>query len=86
MEEFEIAVNGLVFTVNVVDQEKGLYLIFAGDVEYACIQFNENEEWINVNPFNYLPEASQYDEQINAIGNQIDSYYYYKDEQECADE
>ena len=77
METFDITVNNQTYSVIPGSLQDGLYLIRSGDVNFAWIQMNEDEEWVEIDPDTKLRVSGEYDEHINAIGMQIDTFSYY---------
>ena len=48
--------------------------------EHRWIAQDENEVWVNVDFETQLPLVHEYDELVNDLGVQIESYYHYKNE------
>ena len=70
--------NGYEF--DVIPNEDGSYLIIIVGVEHRWIAQDENEVWVNVDFETQLPLVHEYDELVNDLGVQIESYYHYKNE------
>ena len=80
MVAFDISVDGYTFSVISGSLEDGVELIFLDSIEYAWIQMNENEEWVEIDPETNLPVSSEYNEHLNAIGMQIEIYNHQNEE------
>ena len=68
------------YEFDVLPLENGTYQISISGVDHSWIAQDENEVWVNVDFETQLPLVHEYDELVNDLGVQIESYYHYKNE------
>jgi hypothetical protein len=74
MKSFELSLNGNTYSVTPDSNIKGVYRIMVDDRLHKVIQEDEDENWQELDQKTLIPISVAYDEYVNKLGNQIESY------------